>query len=108
MSDIGAISPVRWQLTQERCRIGATSLVNVAWRSPDWAWPIVEVWISTTPTAAADNARTRDRSIILMRQILRPASGVVNCLLRRPGRWNLAPPDFRSGFLRGALATRSQ
>src|SRR5262245_1269619 len=29
MSDIGAISPGRWQVTHERCRIGATSFVNV-------------------------------------------------------------------------------
>ena len=29
MSDIGAIEPGLWQLTQERCRIGATSSVNV-------------------------------------------------------------------------------
>ena len=29
MSDIGAISPGRWQATQDRWRIGATSFVNV-------------------------------------------------------------------------------
>jgi hypothetical protein len=29
MSDIGPMEPVRWQLWQARCRIGATSLVNV-------------------------------------------------------------------------------
>jgi hypothetical protein len=33
MSDIGAISPGRWQVTHERCRIGATSFVNVTCRA---------------------------------------------------------------------------
>src|SRR5216683_271439 len=28
-SDMGAIEPGRWQFWQERCKIGATSLVNV-------------------------------------------------------------------------------
>jgi hypothetical protein len=34
ISDIGAISPGRWHLTQDRCRIGATSFVNVSVLSP--------------------------------------------------------------------------
>src|SRR6202011_1967826 len=33
MSDIRAISPGRWQVTHERCRIGAMSFVNVTCRA---------------------------------------------------------------------------
>src|SRR5215510_7465817 len=48
MSDIGAISPGRWHVTHERCRMGATSLVNV---TDVWPWADAATGIRIRPAS---------------------------------------------------------
>ncbi len=60
MSDIGAISPARWQLTHERWRIGATSLVNVGCRPAAGVCALAIAGNSSAPAAAIASVFTRE------------------------------------------------